>query len=200
MKTPNSIKILTAAIAVFCCLNFQYSFAQSKGKQKVKRNDSLELAKKFLTFTCKLTTVNKLTNPIDVILYSNDKVVDHKVLDKKLKFEYLFRRDSSYILQISAPFYITRYVIINTDMPRKMQDDMTIYVHDMEMELMEQPKTYYTADINSDILDEPITIIRYVSQKNNFNTDPRYTRKMKRELRMFKKSIDKLTSAEPNKK
>jgi hypothetical protein len=113
------------------------------------------------------------------------------ILDKKLKVEYFFKRDTSYILQISSPFYITRYVMIDTYIPRKIQSQ-TLYLHDMEMELMEQPKVYYTSDVNADILDEPITVIRYISQSDIFNVDPKYTRRMKRELRMFKKSIDKL--------
>jgi phosphatidate phosphatase PAH1 len=192
MNPKSRASFFSCILILSCVLSFHFSLAQSKEKKEVKGADSLESVENFLQFTCKVTTQNKLLNPIDVILYSNNKVIDHQILDKKLKFEYFLKKDSSYILQVSAPFYITRYVIIDTHMPKKTQGRELLYVHDMNMELMEQPKVYYTPEVNSDILDEPITIIRYITQQDMFNTDPRYTRKMKRELRMFKKSIEKL--------
>ena len=68
-----------------CALSFHFSLAQSKvkGNRKVTNVDSLESAENFLQFTCKITTKEKLLNPVNVILYSNNRIIDHQFLQEE---------------------------------------------------------------------------------------------------------------------
>lgn len=148
-----------------------------------------------LKFTCTVTAKKTLENPVEAVLFLDNQIIDHVTLDKKNKFEYTLKCDAYYIIQISSPFYITRYAVINTNVPNRIKNDESyFFIHDMELELQEQPKVYYAPTVDSDILDEPITIIRYLNEDENFGIDPKYTDRVKRELRAFKKNIDKLQS------
>lgn len=176
--------ILVATVFLFFTDFFSY------GQSNINKDPS---DYECLRYTCKITTKNELKNPVEVVLFLNNKIIDHKVIDTKNKFEYSLKSDSYYIIQVSTPFYITRYIVINTNIPDKVKKEKSdFFVHEMELELLEQPKVYYPPNVDSDILDEPITIIRYITQDANFGIDPKYTNKIKRELRMFKKNVDML--------
>ena len=169
-------------------LSVNYCFAQKKDN----RINLSETGKDCLKFMCKVVTQNEPIAPVQVLLYLNNNVIDQKIMDKSKKFDFTLKRDAYYIIQFSAPFYITRYVIINTKMPEKLEQGRSLYKHETEIEIFKEPKVYDTSKLNSDILNEPITIICYQSQDDKFDIDLKYTSKIKKELRRFKKNIDKL--------
>ena len=185
VRKPRRITIL---IIVFMAFKSIAIFAQE--------NDNYinlsEVGKDCLKFSCKVKTSNELTNPIDVMLFLNNKIMDHRKLEKSKNFNLILKRDAYYIIQISTPFYITRYIIINTKIPEKIEQGRSLYKHEMEIELFKEPQIYYTPTINSDVLDEAVTIIKYKLQEDKFDCDLRYTSKIKRDLRKFKKSVNKL--------
>ena len=181
-------KIIIAILILGFSIPFS-SFSQDKDNNKVNLS---EAGKDCLKFTCKVLIQNEPISPIEVILFLNNNTIDHRILDKSKKLNFILKRDAYYIIQISAPFYIARYVIIDTRIPEKIEQGRALYKHEMEIEIFKEPKIYDTPKLNSDILNEPITIIRFKSQEDKFDIDLKYTSKIKRELRKFKKNMEKL--------
>jgi hypothetical protein len=189
MTQNNISKYLITIITSFCFCALTFKNCQAQTEDNFVTFS--ESGKECLKFTCKIISQAELDNPIEVMLYLNNNIIDHRTLDGSNKIKFILKRDACYIIQISTPFYITRYVMVNTNMPEKIKQK-GIYKHDMQIELSKEPQIYYTSEVNSEVLDKPVTIIKYKAQDDKFDCDLKYTAEVRRDLRKFKKSINKL--------